>query len=396
MISINNREWNELTVTDVEKAVASEEESFYFEFKDDRVESRKLAEEISALANTYGGYLFLGVSDKKEIDGCKKWNEQSIHAMIHDSLSPTPGFDVKKFVTNDNKNIYVIRIEPGTMPPYITSKGKIYERLSSGSFPINDSTKLTQMYYQRENELKRIEEKLTIGTIESNVNNVFGYLDIGFSLKATNYDAVWMKYVEADLKQIGNELKKTANAYSISRVGYSLVVSVGEINTVNGNVLSNLHNFMEVMGDGSVKLRILLTNNDESDKVNIGWIFTVISIFSDIYSRIFGENYKELYISAYKYEKLTILRQFSPIIVFNGTNNEEFNKKCKELYSNHIRDYGNNLIITGDRVPKYGLRVLDKRYFSDCRIEFSTQNIIGELFRSAYCFLGYIDDLSFE
>ena len=272
--------------------MASEEESFYFEFKDDRVESRKLAEEISALANTYGGYLFLGVSDKKEIDGCKKWNEQSIHAMIHDSLSPTPGFDVKKFVTNDNKNIYVIRIEPGTMPPYITSKGKIYERLSSGSFPINDSTKLTQMYYQRENELKRIEEKLTIGTIESNVNNVFGYLDIGFSLKATNYDAVWMKYVEADLKQIGNELKKTANAYSISRVGYSLVVSVGEINTVNGNVLSNLHNFMEVMGDGSVKLRILLTNNDESDKVNIGWIFTVISIFSDIYSRIFGENYK--------------------------------------------------------------------------------------------------------
>ena len=105
---------------------------------------------------------------------------------------------------------------------------------------------------------------------------------------------------------------------------------------------------------------------------------------------------KELYISAYKYEKLTILRQFSPIIVFNGTNNEEFNKKCKELYSNHIRDYGNNLIITGGRVPKYGLRVLDKRYFSDCRIEFSTQNIIGELFRSAYCFLGYIDDLSFE
>lgn len=310
MININNREWNELTVADIEKAVSFEDESFYIEFKDDRVESRKLAEEISALANTYGGYLFLGVSDKKEIDGCKKWNEQSIHAMIHDSLSPTPGFDVKKFITNDNKIIYVIKIEPGTMPPYITSKGKIYERLSSGSFPVNDSKKLTQMYYQRENELKRIEEKLTIEAIESNVNNVFGYLDIGFSLKAANYDVIWKKYVEADLKQIGNELKKTANAYSISKVGYSLVVSVGEINTVNGNVLSNLHNFMEVMGDGSVKLRIFLTNNDESDKVNIAWIFTMISIFSDIYSRIFGENYKELYISAYKYEKLTILRQF--------------------------------------------------------------------------------------
>lgn len=396
MISINNREWNDLTVTDIEKAVASEEESFYFEFKDDRVESRKLTEEISALANTYGGYIFLGVSDKKEIVGCKKWNEQSIHAMIHDSLSPTPSFDVKKFVTNDEKVIFVIKIEPGTMPPYITSKGKIYERLSSGSFAINDTTKLAQMYYQRENELKRIEEKLKIETVESTANNVFGYLDIGFSLKVTNYDDIWKKYVEADLKQIGNELKKTSNAYSISRVGHSLVMSIGEIKTANGNVLSSLHNFAEVMGDGSVKLRILLTNNDESDKVNISWILTILSIFNDIYSRIFGDNFKELYISAYKYEKLTVLRQFSPIIVFDGTNNEEFNKKCKELYFNHIKDYGNNLIIASDRIPKYGLRVLDKRYFSRFGIAFNTQSIIDELFRSAYSFLGYIDDLSFE
>lgn len=186
MVNINNREWNELSVEDIEAAVASEEESFYFEFKEDKVDSKKIVEEISALANTYGGYIFLGVSDEKEIIGCSKWNEQSIHAMIHDALSPTPSFDVKKFVTANEKVVFVIKIEQGSTPPYITSKGKIYERLSSGSFAIKDSTKLTQMYYQRESELKRIEEKLTIDDIKDSSNNIFGYLDLGFSLKVTN------------------------------------------------------------------------------------------------------------------------------------------------------------------------------------------------------------------
>ena len=87
MLNINGREWNDLTVEDIEKAVSDEDESFFFEFKEDRVEAKKLTEEISAFANTFGGYILLGVSDEKVITGCIKWNEQRIHAMIHDSLS---------------------------------------------------------------------------------------------------------------------------------------------------------------------------------------------------------------------------------------------------------------------------------------------------------------------
>lgn len=84
MINISGKEWKELTIVDIENAVKTEEESFYFEFKDDRVETKKIAEEISALANTYGGYIFLGVSDDKELCGCISWTEQKIHTMIHD------------------------------------------------------------------------------------------------------------------------------------------------------------------------------------------------------------------------------------------------------------------------------------------------------------------------
>lgn len=395
MLNINGREWNDLTVEDVEKAVSDEEESFFFEFKEDRVEAKKLTEEISAFSNTYGGYIFLGVSDEKVITGCTKWNEQRIHAMIHDSLSPTPSFDVKKFTTKDIKDVFVIKIEPGSTPPYVTSKGKIYERVSSGSFAINDSTKLTQMYYKRENELKRIEKKITIDEIGGSTTNVFGYLDIGFSLEVTDSDKIWNKYAEADLKKIASELKETSNAFSISRIGYSIVISVGEVKNPNGNVMANLNNFIEIMGDGSAKLRVLLVNNEGNDSVNIAWLATVLSVFEKVYRRVF-EDLGNIYIYAYKYEKLAVLKQFTPIIAFDGDKNEPTNKKYKELYSKHRRDYGDNRIITSDRIPKSGMRVLDKRYFNRIGIEYDTEHIIQELFSSEFVFLGYIDYIDLE
>ena len=90
MLGINGKQWNDIQWTDVEEFLNEIEESFFFEFKKDEVSGAKLIKEIAALANTYGGYVFLGVSDDKKIEGCQKWDEQRIHATIHDSLSPIP------------------------------------------------------------------------------------------------------------------------------------------------------------------------------------------------------------------------------------------------------------------------------------------------------------------
>lgn len=394
MININDREWNDLTIEDVEKTISDQEESFFFEFKEDGVETKKLSEEISAFANTYGGYIFMGVSDEKVITGCKKWNEQKIHTMIHDSLSPIPNFDVKKFMTKDLKDIFVIKIEQGTTPPYITSKGKIYERLSSGSFVINDSTKLTQMYYKRENELKKIEKKITIDEIKDPmvINNFFGYLDIGFSLEVTDLNKIWTIYNEADLKKIASDLKEQVNnMFSISRVGYSIVISVGEIKNSKGSIMANLNNFIEIMGDGSVKLRILLTNNGENDFVDITSFSNILWIFKEIYKKIF-KDFEDIYISAYKYQKLTILKQFFPIMVFS----EKEVNFANDIYFKHKINYGDNRIITSDRIPKSGMMVIDKRYFDRLKIEYNTDNIVDQLFISQFYDLGYIDDIELE
>ena len=53
MVNINGRECAKLTYQDVQSVISEQdlEESFYFEFKDDRVSSKKIAEEVSAFSN---------------------------------------------------------------------------------------------------------------------------------------------------------------------------------------------------------------------------------------------------------------------------------------------------------------------------------------------------------
>ena len=57
-------------------------------------------------------------------------------------------------------------------------------------------------------------------------------------------------------------------------------------------------------------------------------------------------------------------------------------------------NYGNNLIITSDRIPKYGFNFLDKKYFNSIEKNITSENIIEDLFSSSFTFLGYIFPLN--
>ena len=396
MVNINGKEWSALEPADIQAVIDEQDfdESFYFEFKDDKVAPKKLMEEVSAFANTFGGYIFIGISDDKKIEGCADWNEQRIHTTMHDSITPTPSFDVRKFTCGD-KVVYVIKIDEGAEPPYITSAGKIYERLSSGSFTIKDSVRLSQIYNKREQLLAKMESKVSIPPVFSNTNNIYGYIDTGFVLVPSDVQAVYNIFNKIDLKKIAQELSSKTDSFNITFVGNSILYTPGGLSTPNGKLPAHTNNFLEIMPDGSAKMRVLLINNDSDDPtINMVYARVWLDLYQDVYALIMSELFPEKMIYAKKYESLTVLRQFQPVVYYDKNvldAHPDWQEKNKKMLTN-LRDcrkiLGIDTVVTDDRIPKTGLYTIDKRQMEKWGVPYTTDSIMNELFYSRFVSLG--------
>lgn len=396
VININNKPWDKLRGSDIIKLLnTSDDETLFFEFKSDEESPQKLTKEISAFANTYGGYILLGVNNDKTIGGCHKWTELRIHTVVHDSITPTPNFDVRKFKV-ENKIILVIKIEEGVMPPYITNQGLICERVSSGSFPIKDSGKLALLYTKRQDQMLKIRNKIEsepIALDTSTPNNLCGYLDLGFSVTLSEITRLQKDFYRFDFSPIAEHIKSKAVNFSISRLGHSFLISIGKVTATHGKeevalLPAGLQNFMEIMADGSVKCRILLTSLPNQTIADISAMQTMLIFFRKVYGKIFGKGISKVFIHAYKYEKLTVLKQFTPFYQRKPNSNEEL---FEGFLSAHKQKYGDNLIIESNRVPKNDYMIIDKRWFNEQKLKFSDASLLDELFTFEHINLGYVD-----
>ncbi len=396
MLNINGKEWSILEPSDIKSMLSGQdfEESFYFEFKNDDVSPKKVIEEVSAFANTFGGYIFLGVSDDKQIQGCVNWNEQRIHTTIHDSITPTPSFDVKRF-TVDNNTIYVIKVDEGSEPPYITNSGKIFERLSSGSFTIKDSTKLSQIYNKREQLLSKMEKKISIPPVVEPSNNIYGYIDIGFSVASSDIHTALDIFNSADLKSIAKIISEKMQSFNLSYIGNSIVYTPGGISTPKGLLPAHVNNFLEIMADGSARMRILLINNDSEDSsINMLYSATVLNSYKEVYALVMGSLLPDKLSYAKKYESLTVRRQFNPILFYDDAVLEihpdwqEENAKIFERLRVKRKIMGTDVVVTDDRIPKTGLYTIDKRQLEIWGVEYTSESILDELFLSRFAALG--------
>ena len=396
MININGKEWNKLAASDIQAVISGQDfdESFYFELKDDKVSNKKLMEEVSAFANTFGGYIFLGVNDQKQIEGCTEWNEQRIHTTIHDSITPTPSFDVKRF-TIGTDIVYVIRIDEGSEPPYITNSGKIYERLSSGSFVIKDSSKLSQIYNKREQLLVKMEQKISIPPVYENTNNIYGYIDSGFCLVVSDIQVAIDTFNSANLETIAKETAKLTSSFSLSHIGNSIVFTPGGLSTQKGHLPANTNNFLEIMVDGSARMRILLINNDQDDSsVNMLLPTAILQSYKEIYTKVMGDLFPHKMAYAKKYESLTVRKQFQPILFYDDyvlelhPDWQEDNEKMLAKLEKQRKIFGTKTVITDDRIPKNGLYTIDKRQIELWGEAYTAESIIDELFYSRFATVG--------
>lgn len=400
MININGKKWEKLRLNDIKKYLIEidNEETFFVEYKEEQIRKEQIAKSISSFANTYGGYFILGVDNDKKIIGCDKWSELQITNIIHGQISPIPQFDIKTFKLKNRKKIFVVKVEEGTEPPYIISTGKIFQRVSSSSQPINDAFSINRLYEKKANSLKNVEKKLYYEPIPVyKINNLCGYVDFGFSILTKDIAKIHKKIDDINYHELAQLIKKQTQSYSISKVGYSLCISVGENYASRGNnkvlLPAGVNNFMEILPDGSFKCRILFTS-DDNDISNISSILFINGLFRNIYEFIFGQELFSNFIESLKYEKLTVLKQFYPKYVLNVEDN--LKQQFEIFYKNQEDEYGKNIIMSNNRIPLNGFIKMDKRTITEYKQKYSSESIYNHLFYTCYSNLGCIDFINIE
>lgn len=374
-----------MKIQDVENTLDNNDESHFFEFKANEVQNKKLVEEVAAFSNTYGGYIFLGVSDDKKIVGCPDWTEERIHTLIHDSISPTPIFDVKKL--NFKKSyILIIKVEQGYQVPYITNTGKIMERVASGSYVIKDSTKLIKLEERKKEFLDKVKKTISIDKIKDIPQNICCYLDKGFYPNFNDYQIIHEKFDNADIKGILKEFRdKTFTVYA-NRIGYSYIFTFGDCFANNGKIPANLGNFFEVMKNGAIKSRIIVNYDEGSERANIAHFKLLYICMEKIYMKIFGKEFDKYFIDAYGYDELTVVNRFEPY--YFEINGFSTSKIFEEEYYKQKENIGKNMVYLSNRFPIDDFYIINKEYMSENKIEISSKNIISLLFISEYELLG--------
>ncbi len=139
-----------LSEIDVLKLIENGENS-YVEFKEDAVDSKRVAREIIGLSNHKGGYIFLGVDDNKNLVGLTRTdNEERVMNICHDVVTPRIIPTYYELMIGEVK-VGVIEIENGCNKPYYIEE-KV--RLAEGK------TKTIRLYYNRYGSTTReIEER---------------------------------------------------------------------------------------------------------------------------------------------------------------------------------------------------------------------------------------------
>jgi hypothetical protein len=149
-------------------------EGWYIEYKREVPNALAIAKSISALANTYGGWLFLGVAEeskensvagefpgiaRSELDGVL----QRIRKSVADLLSPAAHYEVSSLLgpvdaigLAEDRAVICVSVPRSMSAPHIHKSGVIYRRVADASEPRpeNDRFVLDQLW-RRSDELRK-------------------------------------------------------------------------------------------------------------------------------------------------------------------------------------------------------------------------------------------------
>ena len=151
-----DKRMEELTPDDLEVLHAIRE-GWYVEYKSELVTSSALAKAVSAFANTYGGWLFLGVKEGSKSDsvadsfpgipeGESEVAVQKLRQSCVDHLNPTPHFTwralngpCERIGLRKGRVILAVEIPQSNSAPHVHKDGRIYRRVADSSEPKHET-----------------------------------------------------------------------------------------------------------------------------------------------------------------------------------------------------------------------------------------------------------------
>lgn len=175
MFSPFDKPLEDLAAADLER-LSGVAEGWYVEYKSEMSKALDVAKSLSALANTYGGWVFYGVEEKSKaepvagaypgINGADADAAlQRIRQAVAQLMNPAAHFEARAVIGDgvafaSDRVVICVRVPQSLAAPHVHSSGRIYRRVADGSEPKaeNDRHLLDQLFRRSDDLRKQFEE----------------------------------------------------------------------------------------------------------------------------------------------------------------------------------------------------------------------------------------------
>lgn len=234
---------NELEAADLSELVRKQvAEGYYVEYKGAIFpENRKIARSIASLANSFGGWYFLGIETDAaniaiEVVGFDLaiYNDPiaKIREVVKSYIDPVPRFFIQQIALDDpSKAVLAVYVPAEQDTPFVTSDGRIYRRTHDSSDPIPEANRYAIDKLTQDGEKTRkafgkfCEDERTFSKSEAENKNI-GWLNIFIK-----------PYLLSPIADLGGK-KSMQSLLERSRTQFDIALTYDEIN-MTGNLPFN-------------------------------------------------------------------------------------------------------------------------------------------------------------
>ncbi len=171
MIDLFDVPWSRVDLADVQAFFDADpgDEGVTWEAKADDTKGRlhpdSLAKAACGLSNQIGGYVLIGAKQERKggpwtLPGITPPRDEPCLwvGKVLRSLNPAPRFDAKAWTLADGRVVAAVLVEPVMQTPCMTRNGRIYERVSGETLPVEDPALLDRLFRRGEVARQRVEK----------------------------------------------------------------------------------------------------------------------------------------------------------------------------------------------------------------------------------------------